>query len=56
MALFPTQTKQPTRIEPFDFDNAVFRGLWNPADPNPFLVYTRYYISDHRPVWAEFSI
>jgi endonuclease/exonuclease/phosphatase family metal-dependent hydrolase len=56
MALFPTQTKQPTRIEPFDFDNAILRGLWNPANPNPFLVYTRYYISDHRPVWAEFSI
>jgi endonuclease/exonuclease/phosphatase family metal-dependent hydrolase len=56
LALFPTQTKQPERVEPFDFDNAVFRGLWDPQDPNPFLIYTRHYLSDHRPLWAEFSV
>jgi endonuclease/exonuclease/phosphatase family metal-dependent hydrolase len=56
LALFPTQTKQPTRVEPFDFDNAVFRGLWDPNDPDPFLIYTRYYLSDHRPLWAEFEL
>jgi endonuclease/exonuclease/phosphatase family metal-dependent hydrolase len=56
LALFPTQTKQPTRVEPFDFDNAVFRGLWDPKNPNPFLIYARYYLSDHRPLWAEFEL
>jgi endonuclease/exonuclease/phosphatase family metal-dependent hydrolase len=56
LALFPTQTKQPTRVEPFDFDNAVFRGLWDPNNPDRFLIYTRYYLSDHRPLWAEFEL
>jgi hypothetical protein len=56
LAIFPTETKQPTRVEPFDFDNAVFRGLWDANEPDPFLVYTRYYLSDHRPLWAEFEL
>ena len=56
LALFPTQTKQPKRVEPFDFDNALFQGLWDPDNPDPFLIYTRYYLSDHRPLWAEFEL
>lgn len=47
--------KRNTHIAPFDFDNALFQSLWNPNRPNPFLTYTRYYISDHRPLWAEFQ-
>lgn len=57
MAFFPGRTKEfNERIGPFDFDNAVFRKLWNPKRPAPFLAYTRYYISDHRPLWAEFRV
>ena len=56
LAIFPTETRQPTRVEPFDFDNAVFRGLWDAGDPDPFLVYTRYYLSNHRPLRAEFNL
>ena len=26
------------------------------AVPLPFLAYTRYYVSDHRPLWAEFRV
>jgi endonuclease/exonuclease/phosphatase family metal-dependent hydrolase len=48
--------KRNTNIAPFDFDNALFRTLWNPNRPDPFLTYTRYHISDHRPLWAEFRI
>lgn len=42
----------------FDFDNALFSSLWN--DPNrsdaEFRAYMRYYISDHRIMWTEFSV
>lgn len=57
LAFFPGKTKEfNQRIGPFDFDNALFQDLWNPNRPSPFLAYTRYYISDHRPLWAEFKI
>ena len=39
-----------------DFDGAVFRKLWD--DPTKtevqFQGYVKYYLSDHRPYWAEF--
>lgn len=42
----------------FDFDGAIFRGLWD--DPHrtdgDFKAYVRYYISDHRPLWAQYRI
>lgn len=57
MAFFPGKTKEfNKRIAPLDFDNALFRGLWESARTTTFLAYTRYYLSDHRPVWAEFTI
>lgn len=39
----------------FDFDGALFSGLWRRGDTTPaqFRQYVRYYISDHRPLWAE---
>jgi endonuclease/exonuclease/phosphatase family metal-dependent hydrolase len=55
LAFFPGETKEFNEtIAPFDFDNALFQALWNPNRPDPFLAYTRYYVSDHRPLWAEF--
>ncbi len=57
MAFFPGETKEfNERIGAFDFDNVVFRELWDPKRPGPFLAYARYYISDHRPLWAEFRV
>lgn len=52
----------------FDFDGALFSGLWkvSPAGPelmdvavkkNPiFFDYVKYYLSDHRPLWAQLKI
>jgi hypothetical protein len=57
MAFVPGEAHERTnRVEPFDFDNALFTDLWNPKNPAPFLAYIRYYVSDHRPVRAEFSL
>jgi hypothetical protein len=37
-----------------DFDGAVFRDLWQARPAKDFRAYVRYYLSDHRPLWAEF--
>jgi len=39
----------------FDFDGAIFGDLWQARGRDDFLAYVRYYLSDHRPLWAEFS-
>lgn len=38
----------------FDFDGALFRDLWNSRERKDFLAYTRFHMSDHRPLWAQF--
>ena len=42
----------------FDFDGALFRKLWDPQDKKntKFFDYMKYYISDHRILWAEFKL
>lgn len=57
VAVFPGPVEDAiTRLGIFDFDGALFADLW--ADPRrteeQFRAYMRYYISDHRPLWAEF--
>jgi endonuclease/exonuclease/phosphatase family metal-dependent hydrolase len=57
---FPGDTQQDFtgKTGIIDYDGAAFRTLWN--DPQlteeQFRAYCRYYISDHRPMWAEFKI
>ena len=40
----------------FDFDGAIFKTIWETRTITQFNSYVRYYISDHRPLWAEFNI
>jgi endonuclease/exonuclease/phosphatase family metal-dependent hydrolase len=58
IAFFPGETKQDftgsTGV--FDFDGALFRGLWQTRGRSDFLTFTKYYVSDHRPLWSEFQI
>ena len=57
IAFFPGETSEyGDRVGIFDFDNALFRGLWEDRSAAQFIAYSRYYISDHRPYWAEFRI
>jgi endonuclease/exonuclease/phosphatase family metal-dependent hydrolase len=56
IAFFPGDTPELDRVDVFDFDNAIFRALWNRGNPKQFMAWLRYYISDHRPLWAEFTI
>ena len=38
----------------FDFDGALFGDLWDQTTPSEYQAFTRYHISDHRPIWAQF--
>lgn len=49
------------KIGVFDFDNALFQDFWNQhaddkAGKEKFHQYIRYYLSDHRPLWAQFDL
>jgi len=58
MAFFPGPTRDrfTERMGVFDFDGVLFHELWETHTKIQFASYIRYYISDHRPVWAEFKI
>jgi endonuclease/exonuclease/phosphatase family metal-dependent hydrolase len=57
IAFFPGDTQQDFtgQIGVFDFDGAVFAHLWATKTRQEFLAYVRYYLSDHRPLWAQFK-
>jgi endonuclease/exonuclease/phosphatase family metal-dependent hydrolase len=57
IAFFPGATEEQFtgRSGVFDFDGALFKTLWGRSEKD-FLAYCRYYVSDHRPLWAEFAI
>lgn len=57
IAFFPGETSHDFtgRTGVFDFDGALFSRLWQER-PREYATYARYYISDHRPLWAEFAI
>jgi hypothetical protein len=54
---FPGDTKDDYtgRSGVIDFDGALFRDLWQARTEKDFRAYVRYYMSDHRPLWAEFK-
>jgi endonuclease/exonuclease/phosphatase family metal-dependent hydrolase len=56
MAFFPGKTADDWTgaMGVLDFDNAVFPDLYQ-ADHERFYEYVRYYVADHRPLWAEFK-
>ncbi len=61
LAFFPSRTNEDfgERIGVFDFDNALFSDFWNESklagEEEKFFQYVRYYVADHRPLWAEFK-
>jgi endonuclease/exonuclease/phosphatase family metal-dependent hydrolase len=40
----------------FDFDGTIFRALWNPPATSYWRACAKYYISDHRPLWAQVDL
>jgi endonuclease/exonuclease/phosphatase family metal-dependent hydrolase len=57
IAFFPGETGGDFmgKMGVFDFDGRLFRTLWDSRSREDFEAYMRYYISDHRILWAEFS-
>jgi endonuclease/exonuclease/phosphatase family metal-dependent hydrolase len=55
---FPGETGDEftDKIGVFDFDGSVFPTLWENRTAAQFRSYVRYYLSDHRPLWAQFKI
>jgi endonuclease/exonuclease/phosphatase family metal-dependent hydrolase len=58
VAFFPGETQQEFtgNLGVFDFDGALFRTIWEARTLEEFFAYVRYYVSDHRPLWAEFRL
>jgi len=56
VAFFPAETTEIKQVAVFDFDNAIYRDVWEQKTPKQFLAYTRFHASDHRPLWAEFRL
>lgn len=58
VAFFPTGAgaKFTGQAGVFDFDGSLFASLWDNKTPAQFRSYVRYYVSDHRPLWAEFNV
>lgn len=58
IAFFPAETAEQLTGESgvYDFDGALFETLYDNRGLKDMLAYLRYYVSDHRPLWAEFAI
>ena len=59
IAFFPPGQTQDALVRAsavFDWDGAIFKTLWQDRGPKAFFEYVRYYISDHRLLWAELSL
>ena len=49
----PSHSDFTGRMGVVDFDNAIYPDLYA-QDETRFFRYVRYYLADHRPMWAEF--
>jgi endonuclease/exonuclease/phosphatase family metal-dependent hydrolase len=59
MAVFPGPMEEAIEQSGvFDFDGALFRDLWGPTEKEQsrFRSYVKYYLSDHRPLWAVLKV
>ncbi|HEX9991006.1 MAG TPA: endonuclease/exonuclease/phosphatase family protein [Chloroflexia bacterium] len=56
IAFFPGDTEDhfTGNTGVFDYDGIIFHTLYQ-ANQKDFLIYCRYHISDHRPMWIEFK-
>lgn len=57
IAFFPGDTQQrfTGAMNVFDWDNALFADLFKSRKETDFHAYCRFHISDHRPLWAQFT-
>lgn len=56
IALFPSSTTEVRHVDVFDFERPMFRDVFEHKTLVQFLAYTRFHMSDHRPLWAQFKL
>jgi endonuclease/exonuclease/phosphatase family metal-dependent hydrolase len=56
IALFPAATTELEQIDVFDFERPMFTDVFAHKTLVQFLAYTRFHMSDHRPLWAQFTL
>jgi endonuclease/exonuclease/phosphatase family metal-dependent hydrolase len=56
IAIFPAATTELEHIDVFDFERPMFRDVFEQKTLVQFLAYTRFHMSDHRPLWAQFKL
>ena len=56
IAVTPGLKTKILKMGVFDFDAAIFSGIYNPSTPGYWRTCAKYYISDHRPLWMQLKL
>ncbi len=56
IAVTPGLKTKILKMGVFDFDGAIFSDIYNPSTPGYWRTCTKYYISDHRPLWMQLKL
>jgi endonuclease/exonuclease/phosphatase family metal-dependent hydrolase len=56
IAVTPGLKSKTLQIGAFDFDRAIFSDIYSPSTPGYWRRCTKYYISDHRPLWIQLEL
>lgn len=56
VTVVPGLISRITGIGVFDFDGALFEDIYEQSTPGYWRTCAKYYISDHRPLWFQFSL
>lgn len=56
IAVVPGLKQRLEALGVFDFDGALFAELWDPPQTSYWRTCAKYYVSDHRPLWAQLAL
>lgn len=56
IAVTPGLKSKVLKMGVFDFDKVIFGSIFNAATPGYWRSCTKYYISDHRPLWMQLKL
>jgi endonuclease/exonuclease/phosphatase family metal-dependent hydrolase len=56
IAVAPGLKNRIVALGVFDFDGVLFHELWNPPQTSYWRTCAKYYVSDHRPLWARLAL
>ncbi len=56
IAVTPGLLSRITDVGVFDFDGSIFSEIYDRQTPGYWRTCTKYYISDHRPLWLQFEL